>query len=550
MVAIIGHDSADGVMKLNVSDAWDSGDGAATIHWPTLKDYPPLRARHRRFEELVRSSGARALPNPMWQLLPEDLKDVLGGESGPLLTVHPLGGCPMGEDAGSGVVDDCGRVFDAASRKDGAVHEGLVVLDGSIVPASLGINPALTIAILALRAIGQLRTEWGYAADTPREDIGSRPFFKRPGPPDVPQDTLVEVLERLSGPVAIRGIQGTGGSAPHVELTLRFDPIAIRHLTSGTPDATLQLRAAHGRLRIFAVRPHEDIEAPDDHALLVATVKGTLRAFSHKRTSPAGRRWRGLWAWLRNRGLRDSVLWTIDRWKAGAPAPENDKGFLQEVADRGRSLWALSSRAGGARLFEYELQVERVLSSTVPAYVQGSFPGAVIQGTKELTYSRRANPWRQLSEVTLTAFPRARTAGAVLTLDPGYLARQQHPLLRIVAQQDHAKALADVASLGLYLARMLIHIHAWSFRLPDEPQPRDIQRLPGYVTGLPPPQIHEFPVDRPRDGEPVTVRLTHYPYSPARRSRAIRQNPAAEASPPSCSSMGTARAAPRSPTTR
>ena len=99
--AIIGHDSADGVMKLNSSDEWDSGDGAATIQWPSLRSYPPLLARHRKFEELVQKSrsGARPLPSPMWRLLPEKLDYVFGGATGPLLTVHPLGGCPMGDDA-------------------------------------------------------------------------------------------------------------------------------------------------------------------------------------------------------------------------------------------------------------------------------------------------------------------------------------------------------------------------------------------------------------------------------------------------------------------
>ncbi|WP_167772473.1 alpha/beta fold hydrolase [Ramlibacter henchirensis] len=536
MVAIIGHDSADGVMKLNASGAWDDGDGAATIQWPTLRDYPPLQARHRRFEELLRASGARALPNPMWQLMPEKLTELLGGETGPLLTVHPLGGCPMGDDAASGVVDEWGRVFDAAPRKDlkeqkeqmeeAALHEGLVVLDGSIIPASLGINPALTIAGVALRAVGQLRTQWGYTEGAPRLEIGSRPWFKTPGMVEPSKDTLIEVLERLSGPVPIRGIDGPGSAAAHVELTMRFDPIATRDLASGTAAATLRLQPAHGRLRIFAEPPPEDTEPADEAALLVATVKGSLRAFSHKQTSPAARRWQGLWAWFRNRGLRDSVLWVIDRWKG--KAPENDKGFLQEAMERGRSLWALSSRAGGTRLLEYDLVVESVLASKLPAYIQRSIEGAAIQGRKELTYSRRANPWRQLSQVSLTAFPRARKAGAVLELDTGYLARQKTPLFRIVQQQDHVKALVDVAALGLYLTRMLIQIHAWSFRLPDEPQPRDIQRLPGYVPGLPPPQVHEFPVSRPRNGKPVMVRLTHYPYSQSRRARAMRANPAAQ----------------------
>jgi cholesterol oxidase len=66
-----------------------------------------------------------------------------------MTTVHPLGGCPMGETGASGVVDaDC-RVFDPSA---GVAHRGLYVMDGSIVPASLGANPLLTIAALAERA--------------------------------------------------------------------------------------------------------------------------------------------------------------------------------------------------------------------------------------------------------------------------------------------------------------------------------------------------------------------------------------------------------------
>lgn len=528
LVAIIGHDGADGVMKLNASDDWDCGDGAATVQWPTLKDYPPLLQRHRRFEQLLKQSGtgARALANPMWRLLPEQLGDLLGSGTGPLLTVHPLGGCPMGDDASSGVVDHCGRVFDAAAQRTGQLHEGLVVLDGSIVPASLGINPALTIASLALRAIGQLRAEWGYVTPGIGVAIGDRPRFARPGPVEPANETLVEVIERLSGPLALRGMQ-SGDCPAHVELTMRFDPISIAQLTSGTAAAKLQLQAPHGQLRIFAARPRDDVEAPDDEALLVATVRGNLRAFRHQPSSPMGRRLRGIWAWLRNRGLKDSVFWMMDRWAGEGPPPANDHGLLQEVSSRLQRLWALGSHAGAVRLLEYDLRIEDIVKRKVPAELAQSFRGAAIKGEKQLTYSRRGNPWRQLMEVSLKSFPRARTAGAVLTLDMGYLARQRVPLLRVVRQQDHAKALADVAALGLYVVRMLIQIHAWSFRLPDAPRPREIERLPGYVPGLPPPEIHEFPVDGPRNGAPVTVRLTRYRYSKSRRSQAIGASPAA-----------------------
>jgi cholesterol oxidase len=48
------------------------------------------------------------------------------------------------------VVDDGGRVHG---------HEGLYVLDGSIVPTALGVNPSKTIAALAERGVEQLLAE-------------------------------------------------------------------------------------------------------------------------------------------------------------------------------------------------------------------------------------------------------------------------------------------------------------------------------------------------------------------------------------------------------
>jgi cholesterol oxidase len=55
-------------------------------------------------------------------------------------TAHILGGCVMGVSPEEGVVDREGRVFG---------YPGLYVADGSIVPANLNANPALTITALA-----------------------------------------------------------------------------------------------------------------------------------------------------------------------------------------------------------------------------------------------------------------------------------------------------------------------------------------------------------------------------------------------------------------
>jgi cholesterol oxidase len=65
-----------------------------------------------------------------------------GGRLARLMTVHPLGGCPMGVDPRDGVVDAHGRVFGA---------DGLYVADGSIMPGPVGANPSLTIAAMAER---------------------------------------------------------------------------------------------------------------------------------------------------------------------------------------------------------------------------------------------------------------------------------------------------------------------------------------------------------------------------------------------------------------
>ncbi len=62
-------------------------------------------------------------------------------------TSHVLGGCMIGRDAESGVVNVNHEVFG---------YPGLYVMDGSVIPANLGVNPALTITALAERAVSKI----------------------------------------------------------------------------------------------------------------------------------------------------------------------------------------------------------------------------------------------------------------------------------------------------------------------------------------------------------------------------------------------------------
>lgn len=60
------------------------------------------------------------------------------------VTAHILGGCPMGRDKSTSVIGTDHQVHG---------HPGLYVVDGSAIPANVGVNPSLTITALAERAM-------------------------------------------------------------------------------------------------------------------------------------------------------------------------------------------------------------------------------------------------------------------------------------------------------------------------------------------------------------------------------------------------------------
>jgi cholesterol oxidase len=132
----VSHDSASGRFSLE--------DGQLSLAWPDAKDEPVYARLDAILSELVTRSGGSYVKNPL-------AGTVMGHQPA---TAHPLGGCGMGRDRSSGVVDHKCRVFDGtAGAGETAVHEGLYVIDGAVVPRSLGVNPLLTITALAERAM-------------------------------------------------------------------------------------------------------------------------------------------------------------------------------------------------------------------------------------------------------------------------------------------------------------------------------------------------------------------------------------------------------------
>jgi len=63
---------------------------------------------------------------------------------GKAATAHVLGGCPIGLTPDDGVVDPKSRAFG---------YDDFYVVDGSVVPANLGVNPSLTITAMAEHAM-------------------------------------------------------------------------------------------------------------------------------------------------------------------------------------------------------------------------------------------------------------------------------------------------------------------------------------------------------------------------------------------------------------
>src|SRR5215213_3584447 len=90
------------------------------------------------FAQNVGKEGENSLMIPLWDT-----------QSRRQISAHPIGGCPMGNDASNGVVDSFGRVF--RGKNGNMKYDGLYVADGSIIPTSLGVNPSLTISALAYR---------------------------------------------------------------------------------------------------------------------------------------------------------------------------------------------------------------------------------------------------------------------------------------------------------------------------------------------------------------------------------------------------------------
>jgi cholesterol oxidase len=194
----MGRDVPDGVLRLR-GDRLD-------LAWTTATSeayFERVLATMRRVAAVL---GARCVDNPMW------LRKRI-------ITVHPVGGAPMGRDPGVGVCDPHGQVFG---------YPGLYIADGAVMPGPVGANPSLTIAALADRMCTRLLEKRSATTATGADPVRAASAAaggERSAPTCRPDGTSLSFTEEMRGscaPGVSNGRPGAAGQAHQEPLAFRL----------------------------------------------------------------------------------------------------------------------------------------------------------------------------------------------------------------------------------------------------------------------------------------------------------------------------------------
>jgi choline dehydrogenase-like flavoprotein len=517
----IGHDPSLGKLRLDKEDRL-----RMTYPKDGLKAVGDL---HDRYMRQVEKRGAIYLPNPAIRPLPPGVNNVLSGPriNNGAFTVHPLGGCCMSDDPARGVVDHIGRVYRLQGGQP-AHYDGLYVLDGSIVPTSLGANPLLTIAALAERAMAVIAPCIAKSAKHERrwsDTLAEPPLQLRPPPNPFASEVEVNFTEamRTNGAGMVWERQRCDA---HLLLHLPVDDLVLfgtdgRH-TIPIPN---QLGAVmrdkerlRPRLRIDTTERDDNKKVKQSWELLVEA--GWVSILPVPRLTRRSRRsaWlRAMWTWWVERGHDE-----ICRHFRGLETPSEKSGI--SLRERFRGFLKMSRHASEERTMEYRLHLRE-------ANPQGdSAKTYVLRGTKHVGYpaswqallaSRRhqkldrPNVWSAFGELkaTIEDDHGKPVASCTLVLDMQDMTRMHAPQLAL--QRDTPNALLTLAGYPLWFARLVAKTRLWDFRLPDYPQHIPPELIPASFNGAKPVPVPpmETPEGAPEweapwpDFPPLRVRL-------------------------------------------
>lgn len=532
---LMGHDSACG------SITWDKDASRVRLSYPPTESRR-VAALQEPYLKAIRGKHGVLLRNPVLDPIPRKISAAMDGPAwaGASFSVHPLGGCAMGENAAHGVVDHAGRVFDPAGLHS-TVHEGLYVLDGAVVPTSLGVNPLLTITALAERAIEVLLAEdfqlpgalaqRSSAAGSPPMMLDKKTFAAAPRHVPV---RFTEVMRTAGGGGAIASRASGPGSG------FEWRPRADEPFEPA--DAKLILHLPLPSLDSFAAEPTHTIVLPTPGAEVHGVVADHDEAHfivDRATSDPCDQRTSARWADMqviggtvtllptrRNRSWRraDSlartlVTWFVSRgaedlwarlraWLAGGNSSSEDSnpskpgslvrllGFFRlawhaseartmrytlHLRDRDSPIDGVSHVLIGQKVASYPAQWRQILALLLPPALSGRGGQGVDRDPLDAWLPRlnRTNVWLALSELNTKVFDgQGNMVGrGTLGLDLIDMTRLHAPQLGL--RGNTPDALITLAGYPLWMLRFLIKTRMWDFRLPEQPlAPKNDQPTP------------------------------------------------------------------------
>lgn len=280
----MGRDTPDGKITLT--------DGELDVEWTTATSAEYFESMRSTMKDISDTLGGRFRDNPLWW-------------TKRVITVHPLGGTPMGRHVHEGVVDSWNESFG---------HPGLFVVDGSAVPGPVGPNPSLTIAAMSDRAVER-------ALEKPRAKRrrASAPAPAPEPPVSAPVDPAagrgMEFTEKMRGFVALGQADPLTGWRLGRQLTQRF----MFKLTITAPDV-------------------ERFVGSDDHT---AVADGYVDCDILGGQLPVQRGWANLFVDTEHEGTREMRyrLWFSDM----SGTPLTMYGFKTVRDDPGFDIWTDTS---------------------------------------------------------------------------------------------------------------------------------------------------------------------------------------------------------------
>jgi cholesterol oxidase len=525
VLLVMSDDGAAGTMQLRMPSDGPRATAVDRAHvvvdWPSVASNASLRLADTVLKAEDRGAGfdgGQYVPNPLWRLMPDEAASIMSGglPGGRAITVHPLGGCPMGDTGGTGVVNDRGQVFDTGSNaagRDGepAVHDGLHVLDGSIVPKALGVNPFLTIAALAWRAAELLRQQRGWQESGQRMvgDIVKTADTLRPrelavAPVAAPTAVAIELRERLTGSVTsvprwLERVRPLGQRAATASwdcdggLILRVDmqiPDVVAWLDRGTQQdvavtARLYSKPPDGAHETHRRSPSDgECDCADD---LVVTGRGTVSLLKPDRVNALRRLGRAGLALVAYHTRRET-LWhfvrrTVNSWLHPRPSTSSASDASKVAASRWREVLGFLKVAWQHAIYrrlQYRIEFhDAARASDGPCFT--------LTGKKLLAW-RPGTPrlWDALLNLpfTLQGGSSMQRVHGSLAVDIEYFAGAGIPQ---VQSSPHLPAtIIGLARIGMLFARSLLQTHFWDFgapTYPDRPLARPTTSPPLRVAG-------------------------------------------------------------------